>query len=263
MDDGTGHHGRHCRRIPEAGVPVTLTITAVDGIGEVGEGTDLVALAGGHVTLQDGDVLVVTSKIVNKAEGRVVRKDRVEAVAEETVRTVARRGPTVIVENRLGLVMAAAGVDASNVEPGTVALLPEDPDRSARSLREGLHQTFGCNVAAIIADTAGRPWRRGQNRHRDRRLAGVHPLDPYGGSPTGTATSSRSPCPPSPTSSPASPRWPAANSGDAPSWSCGAWALESSRRRARAGSSGSRARAGGGHVRTRRARGLGDGSPQW
>ncbi|PVG80818.1 coenzyme F420-0:L-glutamate ligase [Nocardioides gansuensis] len=159
---------------------MTLTVTPVNGIGEVSTDTDLVQLVGGSVTLQDGDLVVVTSKIVSKAEGRVVRKDRAAAVAEETVRTVARRGATVIVENHLGLVMAAAGVDASNVEPGTVALLPRDPDASARSLREGLHRRFGRNVAVIIADTAGRPWRHGQTDIAIG-VAGVHPLDPHTG----------------------------------------------------------------------------------
>ena len=89
--------------------------------------------------LRDGDVVVVTSKVVSKAEGRVLpyrsALDRDAAIDSETVREVARRGPVRIVENRLGLVMAAAGVDVSNLATGTLALLPEDPDASARRIR--------------------------------------------------------------------------------------------------------------------------------
>ena len=96
-----------------------------------------------HLDLHDGDVVLVTSKIVSKAEGRVRAGDRDAAIDEETVRVVARRGPTSIVENRLGLVMAAAGVDASNVTAGHVVLLPEDPDASARALRQGVYDDIG------------------------------------------------------------------------------------------------------------------------
>ena len=118
-----------------------LEVLSPDGIGEVTAGTDLAALAAGFVG--DGDVLVVTSKVVSKSEGRVVRTDRETAIRDETVRVVARRGPTSIVETRTGVVMAAAGVDASNVEPGSVVLLPLDPDASARRLREGLAARTG------------------------------------------------------------------------------------------------------------------------
>ncbi|SDS27894.1 coenzyme F420-0:L-glutamate ligase / coenzyme F420-1:gamma-L-glutamate ligase [Nocardioides scoriae] len=151
----------------------------VEGIGEVGEGTPLPDLLAG-VELDDGDVVVVTSKVVSKAEGRVRRQDRDEAITEETVRVVARRGPTRIVENRLGLVMAAAGVDASNVAADHVVLLPLDPDGSARRLREDLARERGTNVAVVVTDTAGRAWRTGQT-DLALGLAGLLPLEDLSG----------------------------------------------------------------------------------
>ncbi|MET7637581.1 coenzyme F420-0:L-glutamate ligase [Streptomyces sp. NPDC005438] len=143
-------------------------VWAPPGIPEVREGDDLVTLVREAVArtpegLVDGDVLVVTSKIVSKAEGRVrAADDREEAIDQETVRVVARRGPARIVEHGLGLVMAAAGVDASNTPEGTVLLLPRDPDASARALREGLRAQLGVDVGVVISDTFGRPWREGQ-----------------------------------------------------------------------------------------------------
>ncbi|KOG91709.1 coenzyme F420-0:L-glutamate ligase [Streptomyces varsoviensis] len=146
-------------------------VWALPGLPEVRPGDDLAKLiaagaaeAGeeGVSGLVDGDVLLVTSKIVSKAEGRVVRADdREAAIDAETVRVVARRGPLRIVENRLGLVMAAAGVDASNTPAGTVLLLPEDPDASARRIRDGLRAALGVEVGVVITDTFGRPWRTG------------------------------------------------------------------------------------------------------
>ena len=114
-------------------------VRAVPGLPEVDEGDDLAKLiAAAAPTLADGDIVLVTSKIVSKAEGRVLAADSREAAIDaETVRVVARRGALRIVENRQGLVMAAAGVDASNTPAGTVLLLPEDPDASARALRAG------------------------------------------------------------------------------------------------------------------------------
>ncbi|GEL99750.1 coenzyme F420-0:L-glutamate ligase [Cellulomonas terrae] len=146
-----------------------LEVWAPDGLPEIAPGDDLVALL---VTLLaddplvDGDVLVLTSKVVSKAEGRVVSADdREQAITDETVRVVATRehasGVTRIVENRLGLVMAAAGVDASNTPEGTVLLLPVDPDASARALRAGLSAAFGVRIGVVVTDTAGRPWRQG------------------------------------------------------------------------------------------------------
>ena len=113
--------------------------------------------------LEDGDILAITSKIVSKAEGRqVVAADREEAITSETVRLVATRGATRIVENRLGMVLAAAGVDASNVPDGTVLLPPVNPDASARALCAAFRERFGVRVGVIITDTLGRPWREGQ-----------------------------------------------------------------------------------------------------
>ncbi|HET6561093.1 MAG TPA: coenzyme F420-0:L-glutamate ligase [Marmoricola sp.] len=142
--------------------PASFQVTAVPGIGEVATGADLAALVAEHADLRDGDVVVVTSKVVSKAEGRVVRVTRDEAVAAETDRVVARRGATSIVRTRHGFVMAAAGVDASNTPPGTVVLLPEDPDGSARRLRSRLREVAGVTVGVVVTDTSGRAWRNGQ-----------------------------------------------------------------------------------------------------
>lgn len=152
----------------------------MDGVGEVEEGTDLAALVARTPGLADGDVVLMTSKVVSKAEGRVVAGDRRAAVAAETVRVVARRGETVIVENHLGLVTAAAGVDASNVAPGLVVLLPRDPDASARAIRSSVLAATGRNIAVLVTDTAGRPWREGQT---DLAIgaAGIDPLTSFAG----------------------------------------------------------------------------------
>ncbi|TFV84985.1 coenzyme F420-0:L-glutamate ligase [Microbacterium sp. dk485] len=147
-----------------------LQVWALEGIGEVAPGTDLVELIAeaARGELQDGDIVVVTSKIVSKAEDRfVVADDREAAITAETVRVVASRTSptghvTRIVENRLGMVSAAAGVDASNTPQGTVLLLPEDPDASARALAAGLRERTGALVGVLISDTLGRAWREGQ-----------------------------------------------------------------------------------------------------
>ncbi|MFH8476282.1 coenzyme F420-0:L-glutamate ligase [Streptomyces sp. NPDC018000] len=138
-------------------------VWALPGMPEVQAGDDLAKLiAATEPGLVDGDVLLVTSKIVSKAEGRIVEAtDREAAIDAETVRVVARRGTLRIVENRQGLVMAAAGVDASNTPAGTVLLLPEDPDASARTIRDGLRDTLGVEVGVVVTDTFGRPWRSG------------------------------------------------------------------------------------------------------
>lgn len=141
---------------------------ALNGIPEVQPGDDLAELIlGTDVELQDGDILVVTSKIVSKAEGRYVRADdREAAITAETLRPVAsrtRNGHTVrIVQNRLGVVGAAAGVDASNTPEGMILLLPVNPDASARALAERLRSSLGIRLGVIISDTLGRPWRQGQ-----------------------------------------------------------------------------------------------------
>ena len=160
-----------------------ISVVAPDGIGEVEAGTDLAALAVTHLDLVDGDVLVVTSKVVSKAEGRTRPGDDASyeaALAEETVRVVARRGPTRIVRNRLGLVMAAAGIDRSNVAAGTLVLLPEDPDASARAVRRRVRELTGANVGVVITDTAGRAWREGQTDIAIG-VAGLHPSEQFAG----------------------------------------------------------------------------------
>lgn len=141
-----------------------LEVVPVIGVPEVAEGTDLAELVAELTELTDGDVLSVTSKIVSKAEGRTLTGvTRAEAVDAELVRVVAQRGDTRIVQTRHGLVMAAAGTDTSNTAPGTVLLLPEDPDASARVLRTALWDRHGVNVGVVITDTLGRPWRNGQS----------------------------------------------------------------------------------------------------
>lgn len=159
-----------------------LTVFAVEGIGEIAAGDDLAAILAAACgdDLAEGDILAVTSKIVSKAEGRMLpAADREEAITAETVRVVATReypgGVTRIVENRLGIVAAAAGVDASNTPEGTVLLLPVDPDASARRLRAELGRRCGVNVAVVITDTLGRPWRRGQT-DAAIGVAGMAPL---------------------------------------------------------------------------------------
>ena len=144
-------------------VPAPVTVFPVMGLPEITAGADLAALiAAAAPDLRDGDILVVTSKIVSKAEGRVVTAPREQAIESETVRVVARRGPTTIAQTRHGLVLAAAGVDESNTAPGTVVLLPEDPDESARRIRKALHGRAGVTIGVLVTDTMGRPWRAGQ-----------------------------------------------------------------------------------------------------
>ena len=139
-----------------------LEIFPVVGLPEIAAGDDLAALIGEAADLRDGDVLSVTSKIISKAEDRLTTGTRDEAIDAELVRVVASRGDTRIVQTRHGLVMAAAGTDTSNTRPGTVLLLPVDPDLSARALREALQARYAVNVGVVVTDTLGRPWRNGQ-----------------------------------------------------------------------------------------------------
>ncbi|WP_326551522.1 coenzyme F420-0:L-glutamate ligase [Micromonospora sp. NBC_01813] len=167
-----------------------LEILPVVGIGEVRPGDDLAAMIGDAAPwLADGDVLVVTSKIVSKAEGRLVElpadePDRTRVrdgwVDAETTEVVAQRGPTRIARTRHGFVMAAAGIDNSNVESTRLVLLPVDPDRSARELRRALRARLGLDLAVIVSDTMGRPWRNGLT---DVALgaAGIDPVHDYRG----------------------------------------------------------------------------------
>jgi coenzyme F420-0:L-glutamate ligase/coenzyme F420-1:gamma-L-glutamate ligase len=175
---------------------VSLEILPITGIGDVAPGDDLAALiAGAAPWLRDGDVLVVTSKIVSKAEGQLVdvpadgperAAARDEVLAAETARKVASRGQTRIVQTHHGFVMASAGIDASNVDRERLVLLPKDPDASARALRAALRERHGLDVAVVVSDTMGRPWRNGLT---DVALgaAGIAPVrdhrgetDPYG-----------------------------------------------------------------------------------
>ncbi|GAA0532968.1 hypothetical protein GCM10010172_12240 [Paractinoplanes ferrugineus] len=174
---------------------MTLEIRPVRGIGAIAVGDDLVdQICAAAPWLADGDVLIVTSKIVSKSEGNLVEVPadgpereaaRADALATETARVVARRGPTTIVQTHHGFVMAAAGIDASNVDKTHLVLLPADSDASARRLRAGF-QARGLNVAVVISDTMGRTWRNGLT---DVALgaAGIAPFrdhrgetDPYG-----------------------------------------------------------------------------------
>lgn len=154
---------------------MSFSAWAVPGIPEINDGDDLVAIIHAAIAaqpepsaaLQAGDILVVASKIVAKAEGRLVpATDREKAISDDTVRVVAERvhagGVTRIVETRQGLIMAAAGIDMSNVPEGFALRLPEDPDRSALALCAGLRSRLGVDIGVIITDTFGRPWRVGQ-----------------------------------------------------------------------------------------------------
>ena len=144
-----------------------LTITGVGGFGEIRPGDNLGALIVEEADLAQGDVVVVTQKVVSKAEGRLVALDhedleaRRRLVESESVRVLRRRGELIISETGHGFVCANAGVDFSNVPEGQAALLPRDPDRSARRIRDAIGAAGGPAVGVIISDTFGRPWRRG------------------------------------------------------------------------------------------------------
>jgi len=146
-----------------------LRVVPVPGLPEVRPGDDLAGMVAAAceaaIGLHDGDVVVVTQKVVSKAEGRLVDIDPETGhrpiVEAESVRILRRRGDLIIAETEHGFVCANAGVDLSNVEAGQAALLPEDPDRSARRIRDALTHRFGVEVAVIVSDTFGRPWRRG------------------------------------------------------------------------------------------------------
>jgi len=171
-----------------------LRIIPVPGLPEFRPGDDIAEhIAAQAPWLADGDILVVTSKIVAKAEGRIVpapadpeERDAVrrELVRSEAVRVLAQKGRTLITENKLGIVQAASGVDGSNVDQGELVLLPADPDGSAKALRAALAQQLGVRVAVVITDTMGRAWRNGQT---DAAIgaAGLRVLHDYAGSVDG------------------------------------------------------------------------------
>jgi coenzyme F420-0:L-glutamate ligase / coenzyme F420-1:gamma-L-glutamate ligase len=164
-----------------------ITIFAPSWIGDVIPGTDLGAAiltaieADPGGPLQDGDIVVVTSKIISKAAGHVAPASRrAELISSETRHTVARRAETTIVRTRGGLTIAAAGVDRSNVPAESILLLPRDPDGSAATLHERLVAATGLRLGVIVSDTAGRPWRVGQTDHAIG-VCGVLALDNYAG----------------------------------------------------------------------------------
>jgi coenzyme F420-0:L-glutamate ligase/coenzyme F420-1:gamma-L-glutamate ligase len=174
----------------EHGTASAVEILPVTGLPEFRPGDDLsAAIATAAPWLRDGDVLVVTSKVVSKCEGRLVdapvdaeARDtlRRKLVDAEAVRILARKGRTLITENKLGVVQAASGVDGSNVDAGELALLPVDPDASAAALRAGLRKRLGITVGVVVTDTMGRAWRNGQT---DAAVgaAGVSVLHGYAG----------------------------------------------------------------------------------
>ena len=158
-----------------------LQVYPVVGLPDIRPGDDVAQLLAGAFPYAAGDVVVVTSKVISKAEGRLVpagddrEATRLRAIEDETVRVVARRGTTTIAETRHGLVLAAAGVDGSNVRGDEIALLPLDPDASARALRERLRELTGVDVAVVVSDTMGRAWRVGQT-DQAIGVAGISPV---------------------------------------------------------------------------------------
>ena len=173
---------------------MSVSITPVQGLPEIREGDDLATLIAERAALEDGDVLVVAQKVVSKAEGRVVRladvvsseeatkiaadsdPRQLEVILRETARIVRVRPPLVIAETKHGFVCASAGVDASNApEPGTVVLLPADPDASAARLRDRLREETGAEVGVIVSDSFGRAWRQGTTDVAIG-VAGIEPL---------------------------------------------------------------------------------------
>ncbi len=146
---------------------MTISLIPVTGMAEIRPGDELADLVAARVGLADGDVVVVTQKVVSKAEGRLVEVDPDDpqshkaVVVAEAVRVLRRRGDLIMTETRHGFVCANSGVDLSNVERGWAVLLPLDPDRSARRIRDGLRGRLGVSVGVIVSDTFGRTWRRG------------------------------------------------------------------------------------------------------
>lgn len=148
-----------------------LTIFPVEGIGEITSGDDIAdlliaATTEGDRPLRSGDCIVVTQKIISKCESRIVALDddpgaKTRLIESESTRILRRRGDLIISETRHGFVCANAGVDLSNVPVGSAALLPVDPDRSARRIRDGLRARHDVDAAVIVSDTFGRPWRNG------------------------------------------------------------------------------------------------------
>lgn len=145
----------------------TLQIIPVMGVPEIGVDHHIPSVVREHADLENGDVIVVTSKIISKAEGRVVPlasehpEARQALIESEAVRVLRRRGPLLITETKHGYICANSGIDFSNVPQGSAALLPEDPDRSARKIVDHIRAVSGLSVAVIVSDTFGRAWRNG------------------------------------------------------------------------------------------------------
>jgi coenzyme F420-0:L-glutamate ligase/coenzyme F420-1:gamma-L-glutamate ligase len=158
--------------VTEHGAAAAVEVLPVPGLPEFRPGDDLAdAVAAAAPWLRDDDVVVVTSKVISKCEGRIVdapadpeERDtlRRKLIDAEAVRVLARKGRTLITENAIGLIQAAAGVDGSNVDSAELALLPVDPDASAATLRSGLRERLGVTVGVVVTDTMGRAWRNGQ-----------------------------------------------------------------------------------------------------
>ena len=160
-----------------------IEILPIEGIPEVNEGDDIAELlAQAAPDLRSGDVIVVTQKVVSKAEGRIAPvADKARVIASESKRLLRRAGTMVIAETHHGFVCANAGVDESNVELGEIALLPVDPDRSARRIRSRLGHLKDIDVSVVISDTFGRAWRLGQTDIAIG-VAGIEPFTDYVGS---------------------------------------------------------------------------------
>ena len=165
-----------------------LEIFGVEGLPEIEAGDDLAGMIAEAADLANGDVVVVTQKIVSKAENAMVAVDPDDplshkpVVEQESVRVLRRRGDLVISETKHGFVCANAGVDRSNVDSNQAALLPDDPDRSARRIRDGIRARSEVEVGVIVSDTFGRPWRRGV-ADVAIGVAGVRPILDLRGTP--------------------------------------------------------------------------------
>ncbi|MXW42449.1 MAG: coenzyme F420-0:L-glutamate ligase [Acidimicrobiia bacterium] len=157
----------HIPQTPDTTVPIKLEILAVEGLPEVQQDDDIAALIIQQATLLDGDVVVITQKIVSKAEGAIAMVNPDDPLSHQPIveqnstRILRRRGDLIISETKHGFVCANAGVDRSNLKPDQAAFLPDNPDHSAKRIRHNIKTQTNLDVGVIISDTFGRPWRRG------------------------------------------------------------------------------------------------------